>query len=159
MLRKIISGGQTGADQAGLDAAIDVGFPYGGYIPRSRKTEVGPLSVKYDKMIEIGSSDYRTRTMLNVSASDGTVVFTYGPPEGGSGLTLRLAFGRGKSVFHVDLNKKSPKQWMWEITTWIIEKDIEVLNVAGSRKSKASEIHGVVYTIITDIISKLGAKE
>jgi hypothetical protein len=39
MLRKIISGGQTGADRAGLDFAIEVGLVHGGSIPRGRKAE------------------------------------------------------------------------------------------------------------------------
>ncbi|MFO7971456.1 MAG: putative molybdenum carrier protein [Desulfobacterales bacterium] len=34
MLTKIISGGQTGADQAALDAAIELGIPHGGWIPK-----------------------------------------------------------------------------------------------------------------------------
>ena len=40
---KIISGGQTGADQAALDAAIELTIPYGGWLPKGRKTEDGPL--------------------------------------------------------------------------------------------------------------------
>jgi hypothetical protein len=39
MSKKIISGGQTGADQAGLDVAIELGIPHGGWIPKGRKTE------------------------------------------------------------------------------------------------------------------------
>jgi hypothetical protein len=34
MLRRIISGGQTGADRAGLDFAIHVGLEHGGYVPK-----------------------------------------------------------------------------------------------------------------------------
>jgi hypothetical protein len=29
-IAKIVSGGQTGADRGGLDAAIDLGIPHGG---------------------------------------------------------------------------------------------------------------------------------
>ncbi|MFH7326653.1 YpsA SLOG family protein [Desulfurivibrio sp. C05AmB] len=42
MLTRIISGGQTGADQAGLDVAIKLGIPHGGWIPKGRMTEAGP---------------------------------------------------------------------------------------------------------------------
>lgn len=41
MLKKIIPGGQTGADQAGLDVAIKHGNPHGGAIPKGRLTEDG----------------------------------------------------------------------------------------------------------------------
>jgi len=39
MLRKIISGGPTGADRAGLDFAIETGLEHGGYVPRGRKAD------------------------------------------------------------------------------------------------------------------------
>ena len=44
MIEKIISGGQTGTDQAALDAAIKLGIPHGGWIPKGHLTEDGPLS-------------------------------------------------------------------------------------------------------------------
>ena len=47
MLKKIISGCQTGADIAAIDAAIDNGFPYGGWVPKGRRTEAGPLPLTY----------------------------------------------------------------------------------------------------------------
>jgi hypothetical protein len=43
MIKKIISGGQTGADQAALDTAIELGIPHGGWIPKGRITEADPL--------------------------------------------------------------------------------------------------------------------
>jgi hypothetical protein len=47
MIKKIISGGQTGADRAALDVAIEYGIPHGGWVPRGRKTEDGRLSERY----------------------------------------------------------------------------------------------------------------
>ena len=47
MIKKIISGGQTGAGQAALDVALKFDIPYGGWIPKGRKTEKGPLPEKY----------------------------------------------------------------------------------------------------------------
>lgn len=156
MLKKIISGAQTGADQAGIDAAIDLGLPYGGYIPRDRRTEVGPLSVKYENMIEVGSTDYRVRTKLNINAAEGTVVFTYGPPTGGSSYTLRYASGRGRRVMHIDLKKVKSEEAMSSICDWVALYDIRSLNVAGSRKSKAPTIYSAVYVIIAGVIGRMG---
>jgi hypothetical protein len=51
MIRKIISGGQTGADQAALDAAIKLGIPHGGWIPKGRLTEKGTLPDKYKSLL------------------------------------------------------------------------------------------------------------
>ena len=43
MIQKIISGGQTGADRAALDVAFKLGIPHGGWIPKGRIAEDGPL--------------------------------------------------------------------------------------------------------------------
>ena len=75
MLRKIISGGQTGADRAGLDFAIEVGLVHGGYIPQGRKAEDGRIDEKY-QLVELSSNSYPVRTKRNIRESDGTVIFS-----------------------------------------------------------------------------------
>ena len=35
MIKKIVSGGQTGADSAALDAAIKLGVAHGGWVPKT----------------------------------------------------------------------------------------------------------------------------
>ena len=40
-IHRIISGGQTGADRGGLDAAIACNIPHGGWCPKGRKAEDG----------------------------------------------------------------------------------------------------------------------
>jgi hypothetical protein len=49
MIKKIISGGQTGADRAALDVALKFGIPHGGWIPKGRKTEDGTLPEIYKR--------------------------------------------------------------------------------------------------------------
>jgi hypothetical protein len=61
-LKKIISGGQTGADIAGIDAAIEHGLSYGGWLPKGRKTEKGALDLKYTNMTEMSVGDYQEMT-------------------------------------------------------------------------------------------------
>lgn len=73
MLTKIISGGQTGADRAALDAGIESDFPIGGSCPSGRMAEDGPINNEY-KLIEI-EGGYRKRTKKNVADSDGTAIF------------------------------------------------------------------------------------
>jgi predicted Rossmann-fold nucleotide-binding protein len=53
---RIISGGQTGADRAALDWAIEHGISYGGWCPRGRKAEDGPIDFRY-RMEETPSDD------------------------------------------------------------------------------------------------------
>jgi len=79
---KIISDGQTGADQVALDAAIEFGIPHGGWFPKGLLTEAGPLPDKY-ALTEMHSKDYLKRTKQNVIDSDGTVVFSHGDLKGG----------------------------------------------------------------------------
>ena len=62
---KIISGGQTGADRGGLDAAIELEIPYGGWCPKGRLSEDGVIPNKY-KLNEMPSKDYLKRTEQNV---------------------------------------------------------------------------------------------
>lgn len=57
MLTKIISGGQTGADQAGIDVAIKLNIPHGGWIPKGRLTEDGPLPENY-QLQEMSTTSY-----------------------------------------------------------------------------------------------------
>jgi len=47
VIRKIISGGKTSADQGAIDAALKHSFPHGGWIPKGRLTENGPLPDEY----------------------------------------------------------------------------------------------------------------
>jgi hypothetical protein len=42
-VEKIVSGGQTGADRAALDFAIDHDILHGGWCPAGRKAEDGPI--------------------------------------------------------------------------------------------------------------------
>lgn len=41
MISKIISGAQTSVNRGALDAAIDVSCPYGGWVPKGRRSEDG----------------------------------------------------------------------------------------------------------------------
>ena len=74
-IKKIVSGGQTGVDRAGLDAAIKMNIPVGGWCPKDRKAEDGPIDDRYP-LKETNSSDYETRTMFNVRDSHGTLILT-----------------------------------------------------------------------------------
>jgi hypothetical protein len=57
LLDKIVSGGQTGADRAALDWAIENGIPHGGWCPKGRLAEDGPIPARYN-LTETPSSNY-----------------------------------------------------------------------------------------------------
>ena len=75
MLKKIVSGGQTGVDRGALDAALPRGFPCGGYCPAGRRAEDGRIPARYP-LEELSSPHYQVRTRRNVEESDGTLIIS-----------------------------------------------------------------------------------
>ena len=155
MLKKIISGGQTGADVAGLDVAIKHGIPHGGAIPKGRLTEDGILPEKYN-LQEMTTKSYPKRTEKNVVDSDGTVIFTHGKLTGGSLLTQKKAIEHGKPVLHLDMGDVTVEEAADLLKEYIQENGIEILNVAGSRGSKDPEIYGKTFGVLGRCIMDLG---
>ena len=154
-LRKIVSGGQTGADQGALSACVQAGFPYGGWIPKGRRTEKGKVPARY-RLRQHWSRHYPPRTEKNVVDSDGTIIFTYGKPDGGSLLTIEFAKKHGKPCLKVDLNRPLSAN-VDRIVRWVRRRlpDGAVLNVAGSRRSKAPGIHFIVKQAVLDVLARM----
>lgn len=151
MVRKIISGGQTGADSAGLDFAIEVGLAQGGYVPKARKAEDGRIDEKY-RLVELSSSSYPERTKRNVRESDGTVILSLNEKlSGGSALTLSYAQHARKPVLHLHNSETSrdplPRQ-VRQLKEFIESKAIQVLNVAGPRESNEPGVYRFTLEIL-----------
>jgi hypothetical protein len=142
-IRKIISGGQTGADLAALDFAIGRGIPHGGWIPRGRLTEAGPLPERY-RLEEARTRSYAGRTEQNVLDADGTLIVSRGKLTGGSALTRQLAKRHGRPWLHVDLGIIGQEEAAGRIRVWLRENRIRTLNVAGSRASRDPGIYPAV---------------
>jgi len=104
LLKKIVSGGQTGADIAGIDAAMANDFPYGGWVPKGRRTLDGPLDEQY-QLEEMPTRGYPKRTAQNVIDSDGTVIFQQGKLSGGPDLTRKCAVKQGKPWLHLNMKE------------------------------------------------------
>ena len=130
-LDRIVSGGQTGVDRGALDAAIALGIAHGGWCPRGRLSEDGPIAAHY-QMQETASSKYWVRTRQNVLDSSGTLIVCRGPLQGGTRLTYRLAQRFAKPCLVVDLSRDAD---VAAVRRWIEEHEIRVLNVAGPRES------------------------
>ncbi len=151
MIEKIISGGQTGADQAALDAAIKLGIPHGGWIPKGRMTENGPLPDKYD-LIEMQTTSYPERTKKNIKESDGILILSHGRLTGGSEYTKKWALKYRKPILHIDLFSIAPFDATVLINDWIVDQDIKVMSVAGPRASKDSKIYQSTLDIIESVL-------
>jgi hypothetical protein len=137
-ITKIIAGGQTGADRAGLDVALWRRFPHGGWCPKGRKAEDGPIGGQYE-LKETPSANYLQRTEWNVRDTDGTVVFTFAPQiTGGSMRTVEFAKKHKKPCLHISRKDNQPELL---IQKFIETHGIELLNIAGSRESKEPGIN------------------
>ena len=147
-LRRIISGGQTGADRAALDFALGNGIPHGGWCPKGRKAEDGPIASRY-RLQETPSSRYSQRTEWNVRDSDGTVIFSLDTRlRGGSRLTVIFARRHGKPLLHIsqDDNRREAGE---NLVRFIRHHRIRTLNVAGPRASEEPR----VYQFVRDVLS------
>lgn len=139
MLKKIISGGQTGVDRAALDAALLKNFPCGGFCPKGRLAEDGAISEKYP-LLELKSKQYPARTKKNIVISDATLVITYEEPDGGTALTIDLCKSLKKPLFVLILkNEKTPQ--IKNMHNWLKTNQVETLNIAGPRESKEPGIY------------------
>lgn len=147
---KIISGGQTGADRAALDAARERGIAHGGWIPKGRITEDGPLGLEYH-LKELNSYRYRDRTQKNVVESDGTLIVSYGPLSSGSALTEALAIRYDRPCLHLNMDYFSLDTAVQTVEQWLQENVIKVLNVAGPRASSDERIYATVRELILNI--------
>ena len=150
MIKQIVSGGQTGVDRAGLDVAIKLGIAYGGWIPRGRLTESGALPQKYH-LKETSSSQYSVRTEKNVVAADGTLIISHGPLTGGSAYTREMAIKHGRAWLHIDLDRMAAFHAATAINNWILQKEIEILNVAGPRASADPAIYQDTLNILESV--------
>jgi hypothetical protein len=148
-LARIVSGGQTGVDRAGLDVAIVHGIAHGGWCPRGRRAEDGRIPDRYD-LREHESPEYSARTEQNVLDSDATLVLTIGTADGGTALTVRFAARHARPCLVVDLgDPPSPAS----VVAWFRTHGVGVLNVAGPRESTRPGISGRAAAYLDEVIA------
>lgn len=150
-LLKIVSGGQTGVDRAALDAAGDSYLPRGGWCPKGRKAEDGPIDEKYP-LKETDSEKYSVRTKRNVRDSDGTLILSFGPPAGGTALTVKYVGEMKKPLLLIDLNYvRKPDV----IRAWIVDHAVKTLNIAGPRETNPPSVYQPAYEFLMSVFSEL----
>jgi hypothetical protein len=147
MIKKVVSGGQTGVDRAGLDAAMEVGIAVGGYCPKGRLAEDGTVPERYP-LLELASERYVNRTEKNVIESDGTLVLNRGRLSDGTKATVDFAVQHGKPHLVVQLDAAPSVE---DSRIWIAEHSISIMNVAGPRESK----HPGIYLQALDYLRRL----
>lgn len=147
---RVVSGGQTGADRAALDAALGRGVPVGGWCPAGRWAEDGPIDARYP-LRETASADPAERTRLNVRDSDATLVLTPGGVAGGTDLTVESAHALGRPVLVVPPRPGA----VGGAAAWVRAHDVRTLNVAGPRESGAPGLYDSALAFVGALLDRL----
>lgn len=122
-------------DRGALDAALDAGFGCGGWCPKGRIAEDGPIPPRY-VLAEMTDVGYEERTLRNVLDSDGTAILYNGILEGGTRLTKDYCDAHGRPCEAIDASRATPAVAAAAIAAFIGSHGIATLNVAGPRASK-----------------------
>ena len=158
LICKIVSGGQTGVDRGALEAALELGFPYGGYVPKGRRAEDGIVPLEFSAMTEDTRKDYLHRTELNVINSDATLILSRTRElTGGTKRTAEFCEKHGKPYWIDNPEQSNETDRGLEFLYWIEAEFGErgiVLNVAGPRESKETGIQAATRSFVKRILSE-----
>jgi hypothetical protein len=153
MLERIVTGGQTGADQAGWRVARACGVPTGGWMPQGFLTEEGPrpeFAQLYGAR-EMPTDSSPERTIANVRDSDATLGFgTVDSP--GAKATFLACQQLGESCMRIDPGGPSRPS---TVARWIATGRFQVLNVAGNRESVNPGIGERVERFLAAVLRRL----
>lgn len=136
-------------DRAALDTALELEISCGGWCPKGRQAEDGPLDEIYP-LQETPSSRYPQRTEWNVRDSDGTLVLYRTLLTGGSAYTVELAQKYDRPCLALDLSTNPARETLLE---WVNQHQIHILNVAGSRESGSPGIYQEAYQLLSEVLS------
>lgn len=160
MILKIISGGQYGADQAGLKVAMDLGLKTGGMVPNGWITKFGarPQLAKLGLIEHPTSDKYPPRTAWNVKNSDATIRFAYDFKTAGEWCTLKAIHKYKKPYIDVDLSlvENGFNLYYLDIAEFFFKHDVNILNVAGNcgpDRAYAKKVYDLTRKALTTYIN------
>ena len=169
---KIISGGQTGVDRGGLDAALEAGIDHGGFCPLGRRAEDGLIPARY-ALTEASTDAYPARTAMNVRQGHGTLLLVHGTAglshSVGTKLTLKMCRQQKKPWYAADPRRHDhvPRvvSWIDELRRdvevpqgWLVgleREEVLIINIAGPRESKVPGIHDETVVFLRMVLDEL----
>ena len=163
-LKTVISGGQTGADQGGLEAANEFGLETGGWIGKGFLTENGSepgLEELFglEAIHVTGGRGYAARTNMNVIACDATIRFASDWGSRGERCTLKAIKKYDKDYMDVGVDIDDPTGETYPslnaVCDWLEDGEYKTLNVAGNRESKCPGLQRFVATFLLEVFKEL----
>ena len=151
---KIISGGQTGVDRAGLDAALSLDVECGGWCPAGRLAEDGTIPQRYP-LEELPGGSYAQRTERNVSDADGTAIIYFGALRGGTRETACLCEEKKKPLLALDTSKLDAAEAASRLREFVDAEKIRILNIAGPRASEWAGGYDLALKVLTQFLQPL----
>ena len=151
---KIISGGQTGVDRAALDVALKHRIKCGGWCPAGRLDEDGKIPDRYP-LKELKKGGNEARTAQNVRDSDGTIVIYFHELEGGTAYTIGCCMDDRQPYRLIDAAKYSPEDAATLMAAFVVDHEIETLNIAGPRESEWKGAYTYALRAIDVAVSRL----
>ncbi len=147
MVARVISGGQTGADQAGLFAARACGLATGGWAPAGWRTSAGVAHWLAEfGLREHASHEYPPRTGCNVKDADATIILGDASSQG---CVLTLKYIRYFKRPYLVVARPFAVADAQRIADWLRATRAVTLNVAGNRESSFPGIGQDVYDLLT----------
>ncbi len=146
-IRRIVSAGQPGAERTALDWAIEHGLEHGGFCPRRRQAEGGPIPGEY-LLTETRSGSALVSEEGNVRDSDGTLIFTCKSGlNAGSKRVQDFARKQGKPALHIW--RAAPFEWTVQAVRKFVQNyRITVVNVTGARLAKEPFVSGFLRDVL-----------
>ena len=168
-----------------MEAALELGFPCGGWCPAGRLAEDGKVPEQYP-VVQLDGAGYGERTARNVADSDGTLIVAHGPLTGGTRETLERCIEMHKPHFVIDLQTTSTREAIAQALefartvsaranarnlsktevvnerprSYSPRKDAgfgmtTVLNIAGPRASQWPDGHSIAHQIVSAVLRRL----
>lgn len=158
----VISGGQTGADRAALEAAVATGTPYGGWCPKGGWAEDLPqppgVLALYPNLRETPSREPEQRTDWNVRDSSALLVLVR---QGGLAVSegtrraVRHAGALERSVAIVDVDDPEAAR---QVLAFLAPFAGDPVCIAGPRESEAPGLEATARRVLESVLTEIAAR-
>ncbi len=157
MIERIITGGQSGVDQAAWHAARAAGLATGGWMPLGFLTELGPCPHFAHEFgaREHTTEEYADRTIANVKDAEAVLVFAGTHCGAGVRLTIDASRALAKPCLVIEPDRLDTAETAHEVATWIDQTCARTLQVAGDRASVLPDLGPRVETFLIAVFRRV----